>query len=169
MNYVQIIIVLVILIFGFTAITGAPFVPSRKRAAMEAFQKLYPLSKKDFLIDLGSGNGKVLAIATKFGAKCLGLELNPLLVLYSKIRLCHNPLAKTKNADMFHYNFPKETTVVYVFGDGRDMKRIVKTIEKQVAKIGHPLFLISHAFEAEGREPVKAHGAYYLYKIEERK
>lgn len=162
-------IIVLVLIFLFTVLFGAPYVPSRNAELDKAFKNLYPLSKKDFLIDLGSGDGKVLRAAHKFGAKSLGLELNPILVAISRWRLRRLKDAKVLCRDFFLYDFPAETTVVYVFGDGRDMARIVRHIEKQAECIGHPIFLISHAFKAEGYKAEKCYRAYYLYKIKEKK
>ena len=45
---------------GFTAFTGAPYVPSKPREVKRAFTKLYKLSAKDVVVDIGSGDGLVL-------------------------------------------------------------------------------------------------------------
>lgn len=163
------IIIAVVLLFCLTALFGAPYVPSRNAELEKAFKNLYPLSKKDTLIDLGSGDGKVLLAAHKYGAKSIGIELNPLLVIISRLRLRRTKDAKVLCRDFFLYDFPKEITVAYVFGDGRDMPRIVHYIEKQVARVGHPIYLISHAFPTDKYKVEKTYRAYYLYKIKEQK
>lgn len=155
----------VFILFAGTALTGAPFVPSRRKELDIIFKKLYKLSKNDLLVDLGSGDGKVLKAASDFGARALGIELNPLLVLFSKIRFIGNTRVHTKMRDFFHSDLPSKTTAVYVFGDGRDMKRIAKKVQEQANKIGHPLYLISHAFELPDQKSIKKCRAYYLYKI----
>ena len=43
----RLIVVLLIVFLGFTAFTGAPYVPSMKKELREAFKKLYPLKKKE--------------------------------------------------------------------------------------------------------------------------
>lgn len=169
MSLVLLVVAILAVAFGFTAFFGAPYVPSRKEELRKAFKNLYPLSKNDLLIDLGSGDGKVLRIATEFGARAAGVELSPILALYSKIRLHKNRAAQVFCRSYFHYDFPAETTVVYVFSDGRDIAHIVRYIEVQAARIGHSIFLISHAFEIEGYKPQKRYRAYYLYKIKEAK
>ena len=157
-----------VLIFTFsaTALTGAPFVPSRRKELEIIFKKLYKLGQKDLLVDLGSGDGKVLKAASDFGAKAYGIELNPFLVFFSKVRFICNPRVRTVMRDFFHSDLPVETTVVYVFGDGRDMKRIAKKVQEQTQIIGHPLYLISHAFELPNLKPLKKCRAYFLYKID---
>ena len=59
MNIVIPIILILVVLFGFTAFTGAPYVPSLKSEIKKAFTKLYRISSKDFLIDLGAGDGIV--------------------------------------------------------------------------------------------------------------
>lgn len=155
----------IVIVFAGTALTGAPFVPSRRKELDIIFKKLYKLSKKDLLVDLGSGDGKVLKAASDFGARALGIELNPFLAIFSKIRFISNPRVSTKMSDFFHGDLPLDTTVVYVFGDGRDMKRIAKKVEEQAQKMKHPVYLISHAFEIPGHKIQKRCRAYMLYKI----
>ena len=167
MSVLLIIIVVIVLIFGITAFTGAPFVPSKKREIEDAFKKLYPLSKKDFLIDLGSGNGKVLEIASKFGSRSLGLEINPFLIIYSKIRLRGNKLANVKSADFFHFKFPDETTVIYVFGVERDSARIIRAVQRQANRLHKTLYVVSYAMRVKNMKPIKSHDAYYLFEIKE--
>jgi hypothetical protein len=42
----------VVLLFGFVAFTGAPYVPSRRRDLQKAFDELYQLKKTDVLVDI---------------------------------------------------------------------------------------------------------------------
>ena len=155
-----------IVLFGVAALTGAPFVPSVKSEVRDAFKKLYPLGKKDFIVDLGSGDGRVQKVASEFGAKGLGIEINPLLVFAAKWRLRKCKDQKTICGSMYAIDFPAETTVVYTFCDNRDIKKIVRHCKKQAEKLGHSFYLISHAFDTKDAELVKQHRAYYLYKIE---
>lgn len=159
------IFLVVLLVFVLTALFGAPYVPSSNKEVKKAFKNLYSLGRKDLLIDLGSGDGKVLKTAHEFGAKGIGIEVNPLLVWISKFRLRKFKDTQVLCRDFYRYNFPAETTVVYVFGDGRDMSRIVRYIERQTTKLDHPIYLVSHAFEAEGHKLIKQYRAYFLYKI----
>ena len=159
------IIIILAFMFLVTAFTGAPYVPSSASELEEAFTKLYKLGKKDFLIDLGSGDGVVLKAAHIHGAKALDVEINPILVLLTKIRLRKYDNISVVCRNFFTMDFPAETTVVYAFGDSRDIKKIAKLIQKQAARLGHPIYLISNAFEVKGLAIAKQHRAHYLYKI----
>lgn len=158
------VILFVFLIFGLTAITGAPYVPSLNQEIEIAFKKLYKLGKKDLLVDLGSGDGKVLKAATLCGAKAVGVEINPFLVLWTKLKY---KKVKVFCKNMFRFKLPENTTVVYVFGDSRDIKKIVKYIQEEATRLKKPLFLISLAFEAESSkvEFIKSESVYFLYKV----
>ena len=159
------IVFAVVLIFAVIALTGAPYVPSLVSELRLVFTKLYKLSNKDLVVDLGSGDGVVLKVASDFGAKAFGVELNPFLVLLTKWRLRKRKGVSVKCGNLFKVDFPAETTVVYLFGDGRDIKGMMETIQTQAGKLDHDLYVISHAFELPGLKPVKKHRAYFLYKI----
>lgn len=163
--WLALIIVAVFLLFFFTVFTGAPFVPSKPEDVKKAFTKLYKLSNKDFLIDLGAGIGTVQKIAGSYGADSEGYELNPIYALIAKLRLHKFTHASIKCCNFYNINFPKQTTVVYVFGDTRDIKKIFQKIKKEAKRLNKTLYVISYAFDAPDMKPEKSVGAHYLYKI----
>lgn len=165
MSIMILVFAVLIVVFGFTAFTGAPYVPSLKSEIEKAFTKLYKLSKKDLLIDLGAGDGIVQKIASEEGAKSVGIELNPIIATVAKIRLKKYKNAKIVCKNFYNFNFPKETTVVYVFGDSRDIKKITEKIEKEARRLKKPLYIISNGFELPGHKPLKNISSYHLYKI----
>ncbi len=159
------IIGIIILLFGFTAFFGAPYVPSLKSEIKKAFTKLYPLSKNDLLIDLGAGDGIVQKMASEYGAKSVGIELNPIIALIAKFRLrkCKNAKIICKN--FFNYKFPENTTVIYVFGDGRDITKIFKKIERESKRLKKPLKVISYGFQTKEYKLLEQVDAYFLYEV----
>lgn len=156
------IIIAVVLFLTFTAFTGAPLVPSRKDDLKTAFEELYPLSKKDTLIDLGAGTGTVLKAAQKYGTKTIGIELNPLFALIAKLK---NQSSKIVCQNFYKYHFPKDTTVIYLFGDSRDIKKMYQKVQKEATRIKKPLYLLSLAFPIPNQKVKSQKGPYYLYKI----
>ena len=159
------IVLAIITIFALMALTGAPYVPSLVSELKIVFTKLYKIGPKDLIVDLGSGDGVVLKVASDFGAKGFGVELNPFLVLLTKWRFRKKKDVRIKCGNLFKVDFPAETTVVYLFGDARDIKGMMCAIETQVKRLNHDLYVISHAFELPGLKPIKKHRAYFLYKI----
>ena len=164
MIIIGVALVVVILVFGIAAFTGAPYVPSLKRDLSTAFDKLYKLGKKDLLVDLGSGDGKVLGAAIKRGARATGVEINPFLVLWTKLK---HKKAKVFCGNIFRFKFPKETTIDYVFGDSCDIVKIVQYVQKEATRLGKSLSLVSLAFDVtiSGVKLIKNEGSYYLYRV----
>ncbi|MBI5613558.1 hypothetical protein HY947_01415 [Candidatus Gottesmanbacteria bacterium] len=71
-------------------ITGAPFVPSTS-ASSSALLRLAHIKPNMKVYDLGSGDGRLLFEAARLGAVAYGIEINPLLVLYTKLRIVFSP------------------------------------------------------------------------------
>jgi hypothetical protein len=150
----------VILLFGVTALTGAPYVPSQRRELRRAFRELYPVSTHDFLVDIGAGDGVVLRVAREFGAKGIGYELNPLLVLIARLLI-----TDVKLANMWTVAFPERTTVVYTFGDSRDIKKMYTKVQREATRLMRPLAFITYGFEVPGEVAERSFRAYHLYQV----
>jgi len=64
--------------------SDVPFVPT-PQSVVEAMLKLAALGADDVLVDLGSGDGRIVITAAKqFGARAIGVELDPALVRASR-------------------------------------------------------------------------------------
>lgn len=74
-----------ILFLTLAFVTGAPFVRSNKKA-VDAMMRLSNIKKGAKVYDLGSGDGTLLFRAAALGATAVGLEINPFLVVWSRIR-----------------------------------------------------------------------------------
>lgn len=158
--------IIVILMFGFVVFRGAPYVPSMKKYAANAFDELYPLSKKDVLVDVGSGDGIILRLAADRKARAIGYELNPILVLVSKILSRGNPLVETKLADFWLTELPEATTVVYAFSVGRDMQKLAQKVQRTASRANHPLWLITYGHTIASLTPEKSTNSHFLYLFE---
>jgi SAM-dependent methyltransferase len=80
--------------FAYTLIAifkGAAYVPTTHSRVARLIE-LAALSPGERLLDLGSGDGRILFAAAQRGAVCIGIEINPLLCWYSSF------LAKVKRA-----------------------------------------------------------------------
>lgn len=159
------IVVVVVLVLGFTVFFGAPYVPSRRKHIDDAFRKLYKLSSKDVLVDLGSGDGVVLRAASKYGARAIGYELSPPLAWLSQFLSRNDPNVRVRCVNMWRAHFPADTTVVYMFGDSRDIKKYLQKVRQEAVRLDKALFVISYGFMLPEHEPIRQHGAYHLYEI----
>ena len=155
----------IVFVFAITALTGAPYVPSFKSELKIAFKELYPLSDKDFIVDLGSGDGVVLKVASSFGASGVGYEINPFLVFISRIRLRRHKKFSVREENLFKAHFPDDTTIVYIFGEARDIKKMANHVQHEANRLNKKLYIISHGFQIPDMKPEKNVRAYFLYKI----
>ena len=96
---------------------------------------------KSKLVDIGSGDGRIVHLAAQNGYKAHGIELNPWLVLYSKYKsltMGLSRMATFSRQDLWKTNFEQYDNVV-IFG----VEQMVCILEIQFldfnifAKIGH--------------------------------
>ncbi len=76
---------IVLAAFCLVIFVGAPYLPALRPQIQAAFD-LLDLPKGATILELGSGDGKVLLAAAEAGYRAVGIELNPLLVLVSWLR-----------------------------------------------------------------------------------
>lgn len=154
----------IVLVFGLVVLRGAPYVPTKRKALDKAFDVLYPLSDKDVVVDIGSGDGVVLRAAARRGARAVGYELNPFLVVISRM-LSRSPLIRIRLADFWYVDLPQETTVIYTFGESRDIKRMYEKAELTALAHQKEIYFMSFGFKVPGVKHVKYDGSFYLYRI----
>ena len=78
-------VVLVLVGFAFSPLfLGVPFLPTHKKQALKMLE-LAGLKPGMKVIDLGSGAGRLLFLAASQGATAVGYELNPFLVLWTRL------------------------------------------------------------------------------------
>ena len=65
---------------------GAPPIPTLKRTR-QTMLKLAEIQPGNLVVDLGSGDGRMLIAAARAGATAIGYELNPFLYWFSKARV----------------------------------------------------------------------------------
>lgn len=166
MEPLLVVALLVLVIFGLTALTGAPYVPSHRSALKKVFKELRPLSEQDILVDIGSGDGTVLIQAAEHGAKAYGIEINPFLLLISYFRVRkYRTQVKLSLANLWKANFPDDTTIVYTFGDSRDIKKMYAKVQNEADRLGKPIEFLSYGFNVPGIEPASVGFGFYLYKL----
>ena len=153
----------IVALLGFSVFFGAPYVPSRRRDLTRMFDTLYPLSKKDVLIDVGSGDGVILREASRRGAKAVGYEISPLLVAVSKLLSRGDKKVTVTMANFWQAKFPADTTVIYAFSVERDAKRLTNKIQSEANRLSKPLTLICYGSPLPDTVVVREFEAYHLY------
>jgi len=83
-------------------------------ALAEKMLDLAQVTSQDYVIDLGSGDGRIVIAAAKRGARALGIEFNPDLVALSKrnaVREVVGDKARFIEADIFKSDFTQATVL----------------------------------------------------------
>ncbi len=143
------VILLVVLPFGIAAWLGAPYLPSLRRDYEPALA-LAGLKPGQTLIDLGSGDGRLLRAAAKHGVRGIGYEINPFVYAISLIVTWrYRKLVTIYLADFWHVPLPP-ANAIYVFLIDRFM---IKLDAKLTREIKQPTPVISFVFQIPGHTP----------------
>ncbi len=114
----------------------APWWRTNKKVA-RAICKLAKVGEKDLVYDLGSGDGTALIVAAKeFGAKGVGIEIDPLRALISRIRLRGNGISnriQIKRKNFFDEDI-SEASVIIVYLIPRVLNKLVPKFKKELKK-----------------------------------
>ena len=143
---------------------GAPYVRSKK-GSIGRMIDLAGISAGDVVVDMGSGDGSLVIAAARAGAQsALGVEMNPLLVWYS--RLCIWRAGLGGRASIIRgnfYDFPLDSS------DVAFMYLWPSTVEKLGEKMKRELKpgsrVVSSAFPIAGWDPERAENSVFLYRI----
>lgn len=155
----------VVLLFGFVVFRGAPYVPSHKREVVRAFDELYKITSSDVVVDFGSGDGVILRLATARGARAIGYELNPALVMVSRFLSRQSKKTKVHLGDFWFAPLPEETTLVYGFMVERDIEKMAKKLQSEANRLGRPLYFMSYGSAVKDHPKLKELGAHHLYRF----
>lgn len=132
----------------------APYVPT-PHEVVEKMLELAQVGASDVVYDLGSGDGRIVIMAAqKFGARAVGVELNPELFKQSSERIAE--LGLEKRAKILHENMfdvsVRPATVVTLYLLTVVNERLRPMLEKQLRPGTR---VVSHDFKVPGWEPQK--------------
>jgi hypothetical protein len=159
MAYLFVGIFVILLAFGAVILRGAPYVPTLDPQAKAALE-LLNLKPGQTLLELGSGDGKVLVVAAQAGLNVVGIELNPFLVVVSWLRTRrYRKQVRIIWGDFWLVTWPY-CDGVFSFLLGRFMPRL----DQRMQKLKKPL--ASFAFKIPGRAPDIEKAGVFLYRYE---
>jgi 16S rRNA A1518/A1519 N6-dimethyltransferase RsmA/KsgA/DIM1 with predicted DNA glycosylase/AP lyase activity len=157
MIYFFIIVFVLILTFGGVILRGAPYLPTldaQARAALDLLQ----LKPGQTLLELGSGDGKVLVVAAQAGLNVVGVELNPFLVIVSWLRTRrYRKQVRIIWGDFWLVEWP-ECDAVFAFL----LKQFMPKLDKRMQVIEKPL--VSFAFQIPNRKAAAEKAGVFLYE-----
>lgn len=146
--------------FGFVVFFGPPYLPTIHKNVETALD-LLELKPGQTLLDLGSGDGRVLIAAAKRGLNVVGIELSPVLVVISWLRTRrYRKQVRIIWGNYFAVRWPL-ADAIFTFMIPRQMPKLDERIEEWHDK---PLRLASFAFAIPGKKPVTAKHGVFLYR-----
>jgi SAM-dependent methyltransferase len=149
----------VLLAFGLVVFRGAPYVPTLTPQAKAALE-LLDLKPGQTLLELGSGDGKVLLLAAQSGLNVVGIELNPVLVIVSRLRTWrYRKQVRVIWGDFWTTRWP-ECDGVFAF----ILQRFMGKVDERMQEVHRPL--ASFAFHIPGRKADATKAGVYLYQYE---
>lgn len=156
---IAIILGVVFLVFAFAVFFGAPYLPTLKPQINEALD-LMNLKKGQTMIELGSGDGRVMLAAARRGWKVVGYEINPLLVLLSwLITLRYRRQVKIIWGNYWRKSWP-ECDGIFTFLLDKYMVRLDEHVWLNCKK---PVRVVSFAFKIPGKKIAKRKNGMFLY------
>jgi len=131
-----------------------PYVPTPQEV-VEKMLELAKVSPDDVVYDLGSGDGRiVITAAQKFGARAVGVELDPDLCAQSTARI--KELSLESRAQIIHENLfdvsVRRATVVTLYLLTAINEKLRPTLEKQLRPGAR---VVTHDFHVPGWDPDK--------------
>lgn len=149
-------------VFASVVFFGAPYLPTLK-PQIKAALDLSGLQPGQTLLELGCGDGRVLFAAAEQGIRGVGYELNPLLVVYGKLRARHyKGMVAIHWGNFWSAQWP-QSDAIFVFLLDKYMEKLDKKIIQYAGK--RKVTLISIAFKVPNKQPdATKHGVYrYIY------
>ena len=129
-----------------------PFVPTPK-SVVDAMFKLAGLHANDVLVDLGSGDGRiVIAAASQFGVHSIGVELDHALVVQSRAAAEREHVATRTEfveGDLFRQDLHKATVVTLYLTPSVNLRLRPKLL----AELAPGSRIVSHSFDMGSWRP----------------
>src|SRR5689334_24778592 len=114
--------------------------------------RMAQVTKDDFVVDLGAGDGKIaIAAAKKFGARSMGIEYNPDMARHAQGNVEKAGVtarAKIVQGDIFASDFTSATVVTMYLLPGLNMK-----LRPQLLQMRPGTRIVSHSFTMEDWQP----------------
>ncbi|MDP4038537.1 MAG: hypothetical protein Q8P54_01035 [bacterium] len=153
--------IFLLLCFSLVVFIGAPYLPSFNKDFDELI-KISGLSSGQKLVDLGSGDGRLLIAAVKRGIYAVGYEINPILWALSTVRLLpYRKLAKVKLRNFWQVNL-SDADGIFVFLIDHFMPRLERKLNKELKSNS---IVISYIFKLPNKRPFKVTKNSFIYKF----
>lgn len=140
-----------------------PYVATNRKK-MDTIMKFADPKKDQTVVDLGSGDGRLLIAAAKADVFAVGYEINPFLILISKLHTYLkglNDKVEVKNESFWKADL-KVADVIFVYAFIKKMPKFEEYIWKN-AKKGTRVVTNTNPFP--NKKAIKEQNGVYLYKV----
>ncbi|OGH73865.1 MAG: hypothetical protein A3C90_04730 [Candidatus Magasanikbacteria bacterium RIFCSPHIGHO2_02_FULL_51_14] len=142
---------------------GAPYLPTHRESVAKMIE-LAQVRPADKMVDLGSGDGRIVIAFAKQGIEAHGYEVNPLLVWWSRKNIQRAGLdgrAFIHRQSFWRADF-SSYSIVTIFGITHIMKGLEKKLQKELAPGAR---VISNAFRFPNWKLNEKKGAVMLFEL----
>jgi SAM-dependent methyltransferase len=144
-------------------VKGAPWVPTSRKLVSKALA-MAELKPGELVYDLGSGDGRIVIAATRdFGARAVGIEIDPFRVLYSRLKISRLRLqdrARIVRGNFFNIDFG-DADVVVLYLLQQTNNKLQRKLEKELTKPN--CRVLSVVWKFEGWDIVRADEEEMIY------
>lgn len=132
-----------------------PYVPATDTQVSNVLKALS--SRSGTILDIGSGDGRIVLAAAKVGFQAKGVELNPWLVYYSRFKALRAGLRSSTGfyrTDLWKHNLNQYNNIV-IFG----VEQMMADLEKKMLKeVSQDALIVACRFKFPGLHPIKEIG-----------
>ena len=155
--FLLILILFYLFYTSYSTQAGAIYFPT-KDSVVKQMLELAKITPKDTVLDLGSGDGRILIEAARRGV------IDPLLVLTSRQKIKESKLTSLAQVHLksFWSVDLNQATVITLYLYPKFMKKLQQKLEKELK---HPILLVSNVYQFPGKKPLKESGSLRLYRF----
>ncbi len=159
MNWAFLVACILLVLFSFVILYGAPFLPTLRKQVGPALD-LMGLEHGQTMLELGCGDGRVLRAAAERGLKSVGYELNPLLVMIARIYTWkYRNQVRIIWGNYWKKEWP-QADGIFVFL----LNPFMQKLDKKITQYKHkPVKLVSFAFQIPAKNVSSEKNGLYLY------
>lgn len=140
---------------------GGPFIRSAKKR-IATMLELAAIQPGERVVDLGSGDGTLVLEAARRGAYATGVEINPFLVWYTRLRIKKAGLsgrASVIRGDLWRYPL-SDTDVVLLYLLPSTMEKLKEKLARELPPHAR---IVSNAFILPDWTPAVEKNSVFLY------
>ncbi|MCS7093404.1 MAG: hypothetical protein NZL96_03200 [Patescibacteria group bacterium] len=130
----------------YSTLKGSPYVSTESKKISKILSAV-PIKAGKIFVELGSGDGRVVRKVVKdFGVKGIGVEINPILLFWSRFLSRGIKNLEISKGDILNFSL-KDADYVYLFLMPKIIEKLKTKMEKELKK---GVIVISHGFRIKG-------------------